>query len=60
MWILFQKNKDGNKIRFIVSDDYDKLYNYIKKFSRVKRYSENHFEADGGEIIFDIYLSTKL
>ncbi len=60
MWVLYQTSKDLRKKKFVVSDDYNKLIDYIKEFSHIKKYGENHFESNNGEILFDIYLSTKL
>ena len=54
MFILVQK-KD-NLIKYMVSDDIEKLIDYImSNFSKVKKYSDRYYRCSIG-IEFNIYL----
>lgn len=53
MFILEQK-KDS-LIKYVVSDDIEKLVDYIMSFSKVKKYSDRFYKDSTG-IEFHIYL----
>lgn len=55
MWVLIQTNEDKSKYKYLVSESYDAIINYIHKFSFIKKYSDYKY-VSSNKIYFDIRL----
>ena len=60
MWIVRQSNKDNSRVKYLASQDYDVIIDYIHRFSNVKKYSDYLWKVQGGEINFEILLGEVL
>lgn len=59
MWVLVQTNSDKTRFKYLVSDDYNALIDYIYSFSKVKKYGDYKFTS-GDDLCFDIRLGERI